>query len=64
MKDLKNKVVVITGAGSGIGRALTIAFANAGSRLAINDFNEQSLNETVEMINGNAPEVFSKSFDV
>ena len=64
MKYLKNKVVVITGAGSGIGRALTVAFAREGSRLAINDFNEHSLNETAEMINGMSIDVFTKPFDV
>src|SRR5580692_1336168 len=36
MQDLKGKVVLITGAGSGIGAAVARAFAAAGSRVAIN----------------------------
>lgn len=35
MNSMKNKVVMITGASKGLGRALTIAFARKGARLAI-----------------------------
>ena len=37
MKTLDDKVVVITGAGSGIGRALALDLARRGSRLALSD---------------------------
>jgi NAD(P)-dependent dehydrogenase (short-subunit alcohol dehydrogenase family) len=50
MKELRNKVVVITGAGSGIGRALAVAFSKEGARLALNEFNPVTLNETVDLI--------------
>ena len=43
MKDFKNKVVVITGAGSGIGRATALAFAKEGAVLVIADKDEQRL---------------------
>ena len=46
MKRLDDKVVAITGAGSGIGRALAVAFAEAGSRLALSDVDEEGLGET------------------
>ncbi|GAB4012463.1 SDR family NAD(P)-dependent oxidoreductase [Nocardioides ultimimeridianus] len=46
MKSLKDKVVVITGAGSGIGRALAINIAGKGGHLALSDVNEAGLAET------------------
>lgn len=46
MKNLNNKVVVITGAGSGIGAALARLAAQRGARLALCDVNEQGLAET------------------
>lgn len=64
MKDFNNKVVVITGAGSGIGRALAFAFAKEGCKLALNDFNEQALYDTAEAIRKNDTEVFTTVFDV
>jgi len=52
MKDLKNKVAVVTGAGSGIGRALAKALAACGCRLALSDVNEEGLAETAAAIEG------------
>lgn len=62
MKNLKNKIVVITGAGSGIGRALAIEFAKEGAKLALNDFDEKGLKETLSLLE--KIEVFSEVFDV
>jgi NAD(P)-dependent dehydrogenase (short-subunit alcohol dehydrogenase family) len=45
-----NKVVVITGAGSGIGRALAQQFATAGAQLALSDINMAGLDETLKML--------------
>ncbi|MGC9325077.1 MAG: SDR family NAD(P)-dependent oxidoreductase [Desulfomonilia bacterium] len=45
IKDFKNKVVVITGAGSGIGRATALAFAAQGADLVIADIYEDRLEE-------------------
>jgi short-subunit dehydrogenase len=46
MKTLSDKVVVITGAASGIGRALAVRFAAEGARLALIDHDETGLDET------------------
>jgi len=50
MKTLENKVVVITGAGSGIGRALALDCARRGSLLALSDVDEAGLAATAEMV--------------
>ncbi len=50
MKNLKNKVAGITGAASGIGRALALNLADEGCHLAISDINESGLKETADMV--------------
>ena len=50
MKDFKNKVAVITGSGSGMGRELAIELANAGANIALVEINEETLNETAELL--------------
>lgn len=47
MKDLNDKVVVITGGASGVGRALGVLFAQEGSKVVLVDINQQSLDKTV-----------------
>lgn len=50
MKDLNNKIVVITGAASGMGRAYAHAFAAQGCKLALCDFDSAGLAETVKQL--------------
>jgi NAD(P)-dependent dehydrogenase (short-subunit alcohol dehydrogenase family) len=46
MTSLSGKVAVVTGAGSGIGRALAVELANRGARVAISDIDASGLEET------------------
>jgi short-subunit dehydrogenase len=50
VKSLEGKVVVITGAGSGIGRELALNAARRGGVLAISDWNSDGLAETVDLL--------------
>ncbi|CAN5469921.1 3-oxoacyl-ACP reductase FabG [soil metagenome] len=47
---LNGKVVVVTGAGGGVGRAIALAFAKAGAHVAVNDVLAAGLEETRTMI--------------
>ncbi|HZP12490.1 MAG TPA: SDR family oxidoreductase [Nevskiaceae bacterium] len=61
MYDLNGKVAVVTGAGSGIGRALAQGFAAKGCKLAIADINEANLAETARSL---GTEVYAQKLDV
>jgi NAD(P)-dependent dehydrogenase (short-subunit alcohol dehydrogenase family) len=50
MTDLAGKVAVITGAGSGIGRAAAVRFAAAGARVGITDVDAAALDETAALV--------------
>ena len=47
--QVKNKVIVVTGGGSGIGRELVFALLKKGARVAAVDISAVSLAETVEL---------------
>lgn len=47
---LNNRVVIITGAGTGIGRAAALTFAEEGARVAVIDIDSVAAQKTVEMI--------------
>jgi len=49
---LEDRVFVVTGAGSGIGREISLEFARAGARIAAVDLNLGSAEETVSMLAG------------
>jgi short-subunit dehydrogenase len=54
MREMRGAVAVITGAGSGIGRALAIDLARRGTHLALADVNNTGLEETRKLL-GNTP---------
>jgi NADP-dependent 3-hydroxy acid dehydrogenase YdfG len=64
MNSLKDKVVVITGAGSGMGREMALKAAREGALLALSDWNAEGLAETVDLVKGLGAEVRSDVIDV
>jgi 3-oxoacyl-[acyl-carrier protein] reductase len=57
---LENKVVIITGAGSGIGKETSLLFAREGAKIVVADMNERAGEETVEEIKKNGEGFFIK----
>jgi len=64
MKSFKEKVAVITGAGSGMGRYLAVLLAKEGADVVLCDVNETTLNETKEMLRKYNVSVSSHLLDV
>ena len=58
MKSLENKVAIITGAGSGIGKAAAILFAKEGAKVVVSDISEANGSSAVEEIKKNGGEAF------
>jgi 2-keto-3-deoxy-L-fuconate dehydrogenase len=50
MYSLKNKTAIVTGGGSGIGKAICLLFAEQGARVYILDIDEKGSSETIEKI--------------
>jgi NAD(P)-dependent dehydrogenase (short-subunit alcohol dehydrogenase family) len=63
-KSFHNKLAVVTGAGSGIGRGLVLSLARQGCKVAACDIQQQALEETVALAGGDAARVKAYCFDV
>ncbi|MFV0315790.1 MAG: SDR family NAD(P)-dependent oxidoreductase [Microthrixaceae bacterium] len=64
LADLRGAVAAVTGASSGIGRALAIELSKLGCHLALADVDEAGLAETVGMCEGTGVKVTSRVLDV
>ncbi|MCK9898247.1 SDR family oxidoreductase [Frankia sp. AgB32] len=64
MTTIADKVAVVTGAASGIGRALALGLADRGARLALADVNATGLAETVDLVAATGTEVQARHLDV
>ena len=64
MKKLTDRTAVVTGAGSGIGRATSVLLAQKGCRLAIADINADGLAETARLIREQGRPVTTHVVDV
>lgn len=63
-RDLSGKLVVVTGAASGIGRALALACAQRGGTLALCDLDEAGLTETSRRARERGARVLARTVDV
>lgn len=61
---LKDRIVVVTGAGSGIGRACAIESANEGAQVIVADINQNGADETVRQIITNKAKAVAFKTDV
>jgi NAD(P)-dependent dehydrogenase (short-subunit alcohol dehydrogenase family) len=64
MSTFRDKVAVVTGAGSGIGRAVTLELARQGAKLALSDLFPDGLSDTVVQVRQLGAEVISDHLDV
>ena len=64
MHRYKSKVIVVTGAGGGIGRASAIRFASEGGSVLAVDFQEEALSETLQIVKDAGGDIHGVQSDV
>ncbi len=61
---LENKTAIVTGSGSGIGRATALRLAKEGATLVICDVNQAGIDETIQLINAQGGQAIGVACDV
>ena len=64
MNELSGKVAAVTGAASGLGRAMALAFASEGMDLALADVDEPGLKNTCELVSSHGVKTYAMRVDV
>jgi NAD(P)-dependent dehydrogenase (short-subunit alcohol dehydrogenase family) len=64
MKEFRNKVAVVTGAASGIGRGMAETFAAAGMKVVLSDVEQPALEKTTRSLLATGADVHAVVSDV
>jgi NAD(P)-dependent dehydrogenase (short-subunit alcohol dehydrogenase family) len=60
LKDLEGRCAIVTGAGRGIGRAISLALAGRGAAIGVIDVREEDAAKTAEDVRGLGPGAVAK----
>ena len=63
-RSVEGKVALITGSGSGMGRATSYVFAEAGAKVVVSDINEKQIEEVSSEINSSSGTCLKQILDV